>query len=223
MLEKGKTPIQETRGWNSEKGITYSQRTKEGAHDYRYFPGPDIPPFNFEDSYIDMITNTIPELPKAKMDRFLKVFAVKDLDAYILTRDKRIAELFEKTLNEKLIKDNKISAQWVSNIFTNKLLKKLSLQKTSELLAQEANELVKLSSSIAKEIYDSYVLKNELKTVDLPKEVVEKVIGLFPNVVADYKGGKLTAIMFLVGQVMKEMKGIADANTVRKALEEKIK
>ena len=98
ILEKGEIPIQETRGWDSTKNITYSQRTKEDAHDYRYFPEPDIPPFEFSDEYVESIQKTIPELPQQKMDRYIKDFKLKESDAFILTRDKDLAKKFESVL-----------------------------------------------------------------------------------------------------------------------------
>ncbi|MEK7078921.1 MAG: Asp-tRNA(Asn)/Glu-tRNA(Gln) amidotransferase subunit GatB, partial [Patescibacteria group bacterium] len=82
LLEKGETPIQETRGWDSNHNKTYSQRTKEDAHDYRYFPEPDIPPFEFSDEYIESIKKTLVELPRQKMERYIEVYKLKPMDAY---------------------------------------------------------------------------------------------------------------------------------------------
>lgn len=205
LLEKGETPIQETRGWNSEKGITYSQRTKEGAHDYRYFPEPDIPPFNFEESYIDSIAKSLPELPKAKMDRFIKKFQLKELDAYIISRDKKLSDYFETVLTQ-IQKENKELGvgQKIVNAIINR---RISTEISPEEFAKKFLEMTK---------------PIETDTALLDTTVVS-VLAANEKAIAEYKSGKITVIMFLVGQVMKQMKGKADAVTVRKALEEKMK
>lgn len=205
LLEKGETPIQETRGWNSEKGITYSQRTKEGAHDYRYFPEPDIPPFNFEDSYIDSITSTIPELPKAKMDRYIRELHMKELDAYIISREKRLSDFFEAVLShiKKESKEPGVEQKIVSAIINKRISTSI-----------EPTEFLKKFIEMTKPIEtDSNLLGAAVLSVLVANEKAAQ----------EYKNGKQTVIMFLVGQVMKQMKGKADASTVRKALEEKMK
>lgn len=201
LLESGKTPAQETRGWDSEKGITYSQRTKEEAHDYRYFPEPDIPPFILEDEYIKKITDTIPELPKAKLDRFIKELHLKELDAYIISRDRAVADYFEAvlTLVKKENKDPGIE-QKVASALTNK---RISSAVSPE---ESAKKYIELTKPVATD-------------TGLLAESVKKVVAANEKAVSEYKSGKTTVIMFLVGQVMKEMKGKADASTVRKALE----
>ncbi len=204
-MEKDETPIQETRGWNSEKGITYSQRTKEGAHDYRYFPEPDIPPFTFTDDYIGGIVRTIPELPKAKMDRFISKLGLRNLDAYIITREKNTSDFFELVLAEvkKANSENSI-AQKVASAFINK---RISLSDTPKKSAEKFIEMVKPVET------DSDALDEAVKTI----------VSANGKAVAEYKSGKITVIMFLVGQVMREMKGKADASIVRQALEEKLR
>ena len=104
LLEQGKTPPQETRGWDSDHNKTYSQRTKEAAHDYRYFPDPDIPPFEFSDEYIESIRKTLVELPHTKMYRYIEILKLKPMDAYILTRDKNTTKKFEiATINDNSV------------------------------------------------------------------------------------------------------------------------
>ena len=205
LLEKGETPVQETRGWNSERGITYSQRVKEGAADYRYFPEPDIPPFTFTDSYINKITETIPELPKAKMDRFITSLGLKELDAYSISREKETSDYFEKVITE--LKKGKSDIGVEQKVASAILNKRLSL-------TLSPNEFVKKYREMTAPIAtDSGLLD----------ESVKKVIAANEKAVNEYKKGKVTVVMFLVGQVMKEMKGKADASTVRKALEEGMK
>lgn len=201
LLEKGEIPTQETRGWNSEKGITYSQRTKEGAHDYRYFPEPDIPPFTFEDSTIDSIAKSLPELPKAKKDRFISVLGLRELDAYTISRDNKISDYFEQVLTEvkKVNSENGVAQKVVSAIIN----KRIFLSDTPKQSAKKFIELIKPVET------DSELLN----------EAIKMVVSANEKAVAEYKSGKETVIMFLVGQVMKQMKGKADASLVRKSLE----
>lgn len=197
LLEQGKTPVQETRGWDSDHNKTYSQRTKEEAHDYRYFPEPDIPPFEFTDEYIESIKKTLVELPHTKMYRYIEVFKLRPMDAYTLTRQKEISDFFEKVINTS-------NAQSIANLIVNK---KLS---TSLPVAEFINKAAEL-------------LKPRETDVKLLDVIAAKIIASNPKVVTDYKGGKQEAIMFLVGQVMREMKGQADANTVISKLREILK
>ncbi len=204
LLEKGETPSQETRGWNSDKGITYSQRVKEGAADYRYFPEPDIPPFTFTDEYIHKIADTIPELPKAKMDRFISNLGVRELDAYILSRDKDISDFFETVLNEVIKGTSEVGiAQKIASAIINK---RISQTDSPKIASEKFLQLIKPVET------DSGALD----------EAVKEVLSANEKAVSDYKSGKVTVIMFLVGQVMKHMKGKADASTVRKVLVEKM-
>ncbi|OGK62381.1 hypothetical protein A2334_02845 [Candidatus Roizmanbacteria bacterium RIFOXYB2_FULL_38_10] len=207
LLEQGKTPPQETRGWDSDHNKTYSQRTKEAAHDYRYFPDPDIPPFEFSDEYIESIRKTLVELPHTKMYRYIEILKLKPMDAYILTRDKNTTKKFEIAISNNLITKNNISPQTVANIFINKIGKQLPS---------------KTDKAIVEEIFSLHKLKQDLSNFLNPEEVCEKVIQNNPNVVSDYKNGKQNAIMFLVGQVMREMKGKADASVVIAKLKSQI-
>lgn len=205
LLNQGKTPIQETRGWDSEKGITYSQRTKEDAHDYRYFPEPDIPPFTLEETYIDSIVKTIPELPKVKMDRFIHELHIKDLDAYIITRDKELSNYFEAVLGP-------IGIQMKEEGFEQKVASAIINKRISTTISKD--EFAKKFLEMMKPVEtDSGLLDESIKLVIANSE----------KAVFEYKNGKVTVLMFLVGQVMKQMKGKADAATVRKALEAKLK
>ncbi|MBI1863142.1 Asp-tRNA(Asn)/Glu-tRNA(Gln) amidotransferase subunit GatB, partial [Candidatus Microgenomates bacterium] len=196
ILEKGEIPAQETRGYNEDRGITVSQRTKEEAADYKYFPEPDIPPLVFEQDFIDSVTT--PELPSAKVERFVNDFKIKEQDAFTLTRDKKIAEFFEKVISLT----DKVSPQQIANLIVNKKLPVTSGVESEADFVKQAEERA------APKQTDSAALT----------EAVEKVVGANEKVVSDYKSGKENAIMFLVGQVMREMKGKADANIVKESL-----
>lgn len=201
MLEKGETPMQETRGYDDVKGGTYSQRSKEEAQDYRYFPEPDIPPFVFSDEYISEIEKSLPELPSTRLTHFVKEYGVKEIDAFILTRDKKTADYFESIVqNEKMKK----SGQAVANVIINK---KISINLSVEAFVTEFLNLTK-------------PIETDTVLLDV---TIKSVLGANEKAVSEYKNGKQNAIMFLVGQVMKQMKGKADAGMVRKKLGEKMK
>ena len=202
ILEKGETPKQETRGYDDEKGITYSQRSKEDAQDYRYFPEPDIPPFVFDETYISQIEKSLPELPGDKMKRFMKDIQIKEIDAFILTRDRMVADYFEKACTALSLQ--KISAQSVANIIINK---RLPTTLPIEEFVRKATTLLAVKTTDT-ELLDS---------------VISSVIKDNPPVVADFKSGKQNALMFLVGQVMRGMKGQADAKIVISVLTDRLK
>ena len=129
MLEKGEEIIQETRGWNDAKGETVSQRKKESAHDYRYFPEPDIPPLKFDDDYIESLRSKLPELPNAKMKRLLEEYMISKENAEVIVSDKDLASYFENVVSE--IREKKTSGEISSD--DNKLLKLASNYIVSEL------------------------------------------------------------------------------------------
>lgn len=196
MLERGETPIQETRGWDDVHSKTYSQRVKEGAADYRYFPEPDIPPMVFADDYLNELKSTLPELPFQKLHRYVKDLKVKEVDALLLTRETETSQYYEKVL--QTIKERQVSLdpQAIANLIINK---KLPVTLSPEEFVTKATDLCKPKET----------------NVELLHEVVTKVISSNSKSVGDFKSGKTNAIMFLVGQVMREMKGQADANIVK--------
>jgi len=208
ILAAGKTPIQETRGFNAEKQITYSQRTKEEAHDYRYFPEPDIPPLVFTQKYLDSIQ--LPELPSQKIRRYVLDFGLRFEDAFILTRDKKVAEYFETIISKiknqiaKLHIKNQNYKQIIANFIVNK----------------------KISTQLSVDKFINRIIEDlKPKEVDkgLLNEVIDKVLKNNQKAVEDYQKGKTNAMMFLVGQVMKEMKGKAEAKMVKEEIEGIIK
>lgn len=200
LLRQGKIPVQETRGWDSDRSITYSQRTKEEAHDYRYFPEPDIPPFEFTDAFITSIGETLVELPQTKVNRYTSKLGLKPMDAYTLSREIEVADYFEKVLG----KMGEKQAQPVANLIVNK---KLLTDVPVDEFARMASELLAPKET-------------DMNALDV---IIKKITADNPKVVADYKSGKQAAIMFFVGQVMREMRGKADAKTVIARLKEVLK
>jgi len=193
LLEEGKMPSQETRGYVEKTSSTVSQRSKEEAHDYRYFPEPDIPPMVFSSSFIDSIT--VPTLPQAQKNEYVQKYGLKPQNAFILTRNRTAAGLFTEII-KKLKNGDSITPVDVANGIINK--KYTSYEQIKNMKAP------KITNS------------------GLLKSAVDKAVTNNPNVVADFKSGKQNAVMFLVGQVMREMKGQADANVVREELIKKL-
>ena len=197
ILEKGEIPEQETRGWDESKKATVSQRNKEEAHDYRYFPEPDIPEMELSDQEIVDIKHQLPELPGQKVARYVNQIGLKVRDAFTLTRDQKTAEYFEAVI--KKVKGQQNMGQSVANLIVNK---KISTDISID-------EFIKNVEAI---------LTPKKIDQDLMAQVIDKVISENKSAVVEYKAGKETVIMFLVGQVMKDMKGEADANLVRQKL-----
>ena len=209
LLKKGITPTQETRGFNEATKKTVSQRTKEDAHDYRYFPEPDIPPIRLEKKYIDELQQSLTELPNDTLRRFITHLHIKYQNAFILTRNLTTAKLFEDILenirhNHRLIdtKDKKCSVD-VSNLIVNK---KVDITQPF------------------KQIVSRIILLLNTEEIDfaLIDSAIKKVLHDYPIEVASYKKGKKSVIMFLVGVIMREINGKADGNTIRIQLEKKL-
>ncbi|HSX19256.1 MAG TPA: Asp-tRNA(Asn)/Glu-tRNA(Gln) amidotransferase subunit GatB [Candidatus Saccharimonadales bacterium] len=203
ILDRGETPIQETRGWNENKNETVSQRSKEEAHDYRYFPEPDIPPFVFAKKYIDGLKAKIPELPDAKLERFQKDYQLSEYDAEILTRDIEMADYFDEAT--KAGKEADLTPKQIANVIINKK------PDIGKILPATLVKDIKASSQKAT------VNQNDLN------KAVEEVISENKKAAEDYMSGKENILMFLVGQVMRKLEGKADANEVKEALIKELK
>lgn len=196
ILEKGEIPVQETRGYVEKNASTVSQRIKEEAQDYRYFPEPDIPPLTFSKEYIEGIKATIPELPSARLVRYVKENGVSFNDAYIITRSVEMIEYFEKLTMTPGVG---LSAAKIASMLVNK---RISIEERVEA------SIEKIKSASAPIQTDQSALQ----------AAIDKVTSEQAKAVGEYKAGKETVLMFLVGMVMKEMKGQADANTVKENL-----
>ena len=237
LIEEGKKVIQETRRWDDNKEYSYPMRSKEDAHDYRYFPDPDLVPVIISDEWLQEVRDRQPELRTEKLERYKKEFDIPAYDADILTGSKRLADRFEETT--KLCGKPKKVSNWLMGE-TLRLLKEEG--KEPEELAFSSEHLASLielldagtiNQTVAKEVFEkiyyedvdpqAYVEEHGLKMVNddnLLRTVVEGVIAANPQSVADYKGGKEKALGFLVGQTMKQMKGKANPGAVNKMLKE---
>ncbi|MCJ7739690.1 Asp-tRNA(Asn)/Glu-tRNA(Gln) amidotransferase subunit GatB [Candidatus Microgenomates bacterium] len=208
ILERGEIPKQETRGWDEKKGITYSQRSKEEAHDYRYFPEPDIPPIRWTTDQITKYKLQIPELPDKKLKRFIKEYGLSEYDAAILTEEKEVAEYYESGIknyelrikNEKVNITPKIIANWIIN-------KKVNISRVTP------EELVKLISQ------KQQTVQIDEKELD---KIIDEILSDNQKAVNDYKAGKTQVLMFLLGMVMRGLAGKGDTALIRKLLEKRL-
>ena len=242
LLEEGKGDeiVQETRGWDENKQQTFSQRKKENANDYRYFPDPDLPKLFLSQIFdIDDIKKNLPELPEEKRARYKNDYELKDEDIESYVTDRELGDWFEEVASKLKDKEKvRIASNYITSDFLG--LKKtnldIKLPKTSNFV--ELIEMIsqnQISSRSAKDILAMIVVEDNspmeiAKAKDLLqkndegqlKEVILKIIKDNPKVVETYKSGKENAIMSLVGQVMKETKGSANPQLALKLLKELI-
>ncbi len=219
LLEKGETPRQETRGWSEEKNATLPQRGKEEAHDYRYFPEPDIPPVRWTVREVGKIREQLPELPDVKLDRFKKDYTLPDYDAEILTRERSVADYFEESIR---------IAQGVTGDkqpFDFLRLRSGQVAQGKQIANWIINKKVDIEKVLPAELIQTIISQTQTITIDEQKleEIVNQVLLDNPNAVSDYIKGKEQVIMFLVGQVMRNFKEKIDAKIVREKIMQKIK
>ena len=240
LLESGQRIVQETRLYDARRGVTESMRSKEEAHDYRYFPEPDLVPFDFEDVMLKEIEKEIPELPEPRKKRFVLEYKLSDYDAAIMVSDKAMADYFEKCV--ELYGNPKIVANWLMGDVSfylkekNLTISELNL-KTQDLTGMlEMIEKGTISGKIAKSLLIEMietgkepallVKEKGLKQItDLAE--IEKAIGQVisenAKIVGDFKGGKVNAIMALVGKVMAKTSGKANPAKVNEILNKKLR
>ena len=228
ISERGEKVIQETRGWDDNKGETFSQRQKEESHDYRYFPEPDIPKLKLSELSefnIVALKKELPELPWQKRGRYGKIFDLKKEDIEIFVQDKKLADFFEATA--KILKDKKLiqlAANYIINdgaddtISPAAFAELITMINRGELSSRGAKDVLALmlqkGGSRPVEIAEKLGLLQQSDEVVLEK-IIKKVIDDNPKVVAEYKAGKTVALEFLVGQGMKISKGSANPSALR--------
>ena len=210
-------------------------RTKEDAHDYRYFPEPDLAPIILSEEYIQNLKDNLPEMPHIKKERYMKDFDLPEYDADILTSSIKTAKFFEAA--NDICNNPKAVSNWIMGDFTRMLNEKEIEIDESKVTAQNLAELITLidkgtiSSKIAKQVFEDMFETGEnakdivekkglvqMSDEGAIKEIVQKVVDANPQSIADYKAGKDRAIGFLVGQIMKETKGKANPQIVNKLL-----
>ena len=235
VLEDGGEIFQETRRWDDELEESFSMRSKEDAHDYRYFPEPDLLPIVLTEEYIENIKNNLPELPDKKFERYTTECKLPEYDAKLLTASRDLSEYFDKTVGFGATP--KAVSNWIlgdiSKVLNEESITINELKLTPEKLYELLKEVEKgtISNTAAKTVFE--VLLSEEKSVEeiikekglaqvndegAIKEMVVKVIENNQKSVEDYKKGKTNAVGFLVGQVMRESKGSANPQIINKLI-----
>lgn len=238
-VESGEAIVQETRGWNDEAGESYSMRGKENAHDYRYFPEPDMLPVVFTNEDIENFKKDLPELPSAIRERFVKDYGVTEYDAQILTQEKPCALYFEEVA--KACPNPKLAANWIMVELPGRLAEAGKDFASNPISPANMAALVALiekgtiNGKIAKTVFadmfetgknpEEIVKEKGLVQVSDESAIlkfVEEAIANNPNQVEQYKSGNGKVLQFFVGQVMKLSKGKANPQSVAKLLAEKL-
>jgi aspartyl-tRNA(Asn)/glutamyl-tRNA(Gln) amidotransferase subunit B len=238
LIEGGGAVKQETRLWDPGKMETRSMRSKEEAHDYRYFPDPDLLPLHVGDDWINKIKNTLPELPDEKKHRFMNTFKLSAYDASVLIAERARADYFEEVAKGR---DAKLAANWVINELLGALNKNNTAISDSPIKAAQIGALIDLisdntiSGKIAKDVFAEMFIsgKDPGKIVDEKglkqvtdtgaiEKIVDEVIAENPDNVAGYKAGKDKLFGFFVGQVMKKTGGKANPGVVNDLLKKKL-
>jgi aspartyl-tRNA(Asn)/glutamyl-tRNA(Gln) amidotransferase subunit B len=248
VLEKGGKLVQETRGWVEQKGITVSQRSKEYAHDYRYFPEPDLPPLVFSRSWVDEIRSRLPELPDVRRDRLMSQYGLPLYDANLLVDSKAMANYFEDCIKlmagsdgADLPKKAKTVSNWLLGDFSRMLNSTNSGIEDTKVTPKHLAELLELtdkgtlSGPAAKAVFEEMFLSgkkagdivsekglSQISSSEEMEKIVAEVIAGNSQAVSDYESGKQQALAFLIGQVMKATKGRANPGTAKEILIRKL-
>ena len=243
ILESGGSIEQNTMLFNTSTGKTRPMRNKEEAHDYRYFPDPDLLPLEISDQDIEKIKSTIPELPDELKNKFINIYNLSNYDASILTADKQTSDYFNETIKSdpELIKSSKIIVNWItSELFSllnknnlelsnspvspknlGQLVKLISTNEISGKIAKDVLEEMFSSKKSAREIVDDKGLKQVTDQGEIEK-VIDEVIKDNPKMVQEYLGGKDKLLGFFVGQAMKKTKGKANPKMLNDILLKKL-
>jgi aspartyl-tRNA(Asn)/glutamyl-tRNA(Gln) amidotransferase subunit B len=249
VAAQGKRLVQETRGWVEEEGKTVSQRSKEYAHDYRYFPEPDLPPLAIDRRHVEKLKAKLPELPEARRDRFIAEYGLPLYDANLLTASRAMADYFEECLQTeeftKLPQDRGVKevSNWllgeVSRITNAKNIDIISFAEKIEpvrlvrllVLNSEGKVSTATAKSMLEEMFDggrdadALIAEQGLGQISdsgQMDKVAGEVIAANPQAVADYKAGKAQSLKFLVGQVMRATRGRANPGLASEALKKKL-
>jgi aspartyl-tRNA(Asn)/glutamyl-tRNA(Gln) amidotransferase subunit B len=242
LLDRGGKVAQETRLYNSAEGKTYSMRSKEQAHDYRYFPEPDLLPLVVDSAWQSKIKQQLPELPEARRARLVKDYGITEQDAGVLTMTRARADQFEEAAKHA----KTTTAKRIANLVQSELMGRLKAKGlemeqspiTMQGVAASADlvESGAISGKMLKDLYDlAFARGKDFPAVyaeeGSPKlaadtgaleKIIDEVIAANPNQLAQYKGGKKTVAAFFVGQVMKATKGQYDPGTVNETVSRKL-
>ncbi len=239
LLEAGEAVVQETRLWDPHRSITVSMRGKEEAHDYRYFPDPDLVPLVIDDDWIEKIRKSLPELPMEKRSRFVREYQIPEYDAGVLTSSKALADYYEACVG--IFREPKAVSNWVMGDLLGALNsdgREITESPVTPDLLAGMLQLVKdgtISGKIAKTVFEEmYKTGKDASTVVKEKglvqvidrgsieEAVGSVLDANPDLVEAYRKGKEKLFGFFVGQVMKQTRGKANPQMVNEVLRKKL-
>ena len=239
VVEDGRELIQETRLWDEAKGVTVSMRGKEEAHDYRYFPDPDLLPLVIDVGWTEAIRSTLPELPDEKRARFIEAYGIPLYDAQVLTSSRPLADYFEACVEH--FPEPKIVSNWVMGSILATLKAENKTIEESPVSPERLAELLRLidsgviSGKIAKTVFDEMVSSGkppetiveekglvQVTDADAITEVVKQVVSDHEKEVSDYRAGKTKLFGFFVGQVMKATRGKANPKMVNEILKKEL-
>ena len=240
MLEDGGKVIQETRLWDVDQGVTISMRGKEEAHDYRYFPDPDLVPLRIEEKWVEEIRKSLPELPDEKKERFVRQYQIPEYDAEILTSAKPLSGYYEETV--KLFSEPKIVSNWMMGDLLRELKRDEKEIDQCPVTPQHLAKMLSMiqegtiSGKIAKDVFEEMYRTGErpekivrdkgwVQILDQGEieQAIEKAMEANPKQVDDYRKGKEKIFGFFVGEVMKQTKGKANPKLVNELLKKKLK
>jgi aspartyl-tRNA(Asn)/glutamyl-tRNA(Gln) amidotransferase subunit B len=239
MLDAGQAVVQETRLWNADTGMTVSMRSKEEAHDYRYFPEPDLIPLMISDAWIERIQNALPELAAAKRRRFIAEYELPEYDAEVLTNSQSLANYFEECV--QMFSQPKAVSNWVMGELQRRLNQSGTDIRNCPVTPKHLAEMLKLvdnktiSGKIAKTVFEDMYATGKLPDAIVQEkglvqisdtaqleQIIAQVIADNPGPVEQYRGGKTKTFGFFVGQVMKATKGKANPQVVTQLLKQKL-
>jgi aspartyl-tRNA(Asn)/glutamyl-tRNA(Gln) amidotransferase subunit B len=240
LLNGGGKIIQETRHWDESNNITVSMRSKEEAHDYRYFPEPDLLPLKVDLKMVDKIRKSLPELPEARRERFIKNYQIPEYDAEILTSSKALGDYYERAAS--LCNDKKVLSNWIMGELIRHLNEEKVEIEDSPISPEKLAGMLKLmdertiSGKMAKDVFekmfktgkDASQIVKESGITQITNEselvkIVDKIINENPKSIDDFNKGKEKTLNFLVGQVMRYTKGRAKPDFVFEAIKQRIK
>ncbi|MCL4377212.1 MAG: Asp-tRNA(Asn)/Glu-tRNA(Gln) amidotransferase subunit GatB [Actinobacteria bacterium] len=239
IIKSGRKVVQQTRHYDSKSQTTKALREKEEAHDYRYFPDPDLVPMKLDTDWINEIKSTLPELPSAKEKRYKELYRLSDYDSSLMANDLEFSSYFEETL--KYYNDAKTVCNWIMGDFSAYINKEGITLKQSKISPENLASLLKMidsgeiSSKIAKSVFEEMytngsspgeiISKKGLKQISDAGElekVIDEVISSNPDVIKQYKSGKSKAIGFLIGQIMRKTQGKANPGLVNEIILKKL-
>jgi aspartyl-tRNA(Asn)/glutamyl-tRNA(Gln) amidotransferase subunit B len=233
---EGHKVVQETRRWDASKGRTVTMRSKEDAHDYRYFPEPDLPPVIIASETAEAIKNTLPELPDAKRKRMIEKYRLTEQEVDILIEEKFVADFYEETV--QLSNEPKEASNWI----ITEVLRVLKTEKEIPLTARQLSDLIleikkgTISRTAGKEVFEALILSEmtverviaekgfqQISATDALEAIVEQVLSSNPQAIEDFASGKTQSFGFLMGQCMKASKGKGNPGVVKEILEQKLR